>query len=489
MKKLIAMLLCVVMVMGLAVTAFAAETTAPSIKTPDNGHTYEAYQIFTGDLVDGKLSNIAWGNGITDAGKAALGNAAAKAETLKTEADAKAFADEVAPYLTNPKELAANSTTSVAAGYYLIKDKDGSVSGNDTYTKYILEVVGQSEFNPKGDKPTVEKKVKDINDSTETTESAWKDSADHDIGDSVKFQLTGTLPSNYAEYQQYYYEFHDTLSAGLTYNKDAKVYVVNGDTKTEITAQCDMTGAISSVKIADLKKLNNVTITKDSKIVVEYTATLNVNAYVGPTGNPNEVSLEYSNNPNQKGDGTTKPSTGETPKDKVIVFTYELVVNKYHMVDGEKKALEGAGFTLEKWDADAGKYVAVGDEVKGDQMTTFQFKGLDDGKYRLVETTTPAGYNTIAPIEFVITATHTEGADPKLTELVVTPDDKFEVVMTEATDDKAAELTGVISTDVENKAGSTLPETGGMGTTLFYIVGSIMVVAAGVLLVTKKRMA
>ena len=161
-KKLASLLLALVMVFALATTAFADETTTYSITINNSaeGHTYEAYQVFTGDLVekDGTkiLSNIVWGSGISEAGQTALGDAAAKAETLKTEADAKAFAKAVAPYLTT----AAGSTNTVtdgkyvisglAAGYYLVKDQDGSLTGDsDSYTEYIIQVVGNVTATPK----------------------------------------------------------------------------------------------------------------------------------------------------------------------------------------------------------------------------------------------------------------------------------------------------------------------------------------------------
>ena len=146
MKKLTGVLLALVMTLSLATTAFADETTySITINNSAEGHTYEAYQIFTGDLAekDGKkvLSNIVWGRGISEAGKTALGDAAAKAETLKTEADAKAFAKEVAPYLTTAAGSANTVTdgkyviSGLAAGYYLVKDKDDSLSGDaDAYT-------------------------------------------------------------------------------------------------------------------------------------------------------------------------------------------------------------------------------------------------------------------------------------------------------------------------------------------------------------------
>ena len=242
--------------------------------------------------------------------------------------------------------------TSLAAGYYLVQN--ASVGNNEAHTNYILQVVKDVTVEPKTSVPTVEKKLKDTNDTTGET-TGWQDSADYDINDSVPFQLTATLPDNLASYDEYYLELSDTLSTGLTYNKDAKVYLVNGTEKTDITSSFTIAADGSSFKINNLKSLNGVT--SSTKVVVEYTATLNPNAVIGSAGNPNTVKLIYSNNPNYTGSGETSP-TGETPKDKVIVFTYKVVVNK---VDQSGNALAGAGFTLYKKDA-SGNWNVVGDE-------------------------------------------------------------------------------------------------------------------------------
>ena len=166
------------------------------------------------------------------------------------------------------------------------------------------------------------------------------------------------------------------------------------------------------------------------------------------------------------------------------MFTYKTVVNKVTKnpayVEGGSEPkyipLKGAGFTLYKKNA-SGEFVAVGSEVKGEEMTTFEWKGLDDGDYKISETTPPAGYNTIADIEFTITAEHEVLSDnPTLTSL--SGGDKF----------TGKVETGALSADIENNKGSTLPETGGMGTTIFYVLGSVLVIGAAVLLITKKRM-
>ena len=507
-KKLASLLLALVMVFALATTAFAEETTySITINNSTAGHTYEAYQIFTGDLATNEagnkvLSNIVWGSGVSEAGQTALGDAAAKAETLKTEDDAKAFAKAVAPYLTTAAGSANTVTdgkyviSGLAAGYYLVKDQDGSLIGdNDSYTEYIIQVVGNVTATPKSDVPEVQKKVKDINDSTDTTKTDWQDSADYDIGDSVPFQLKATLADNVSSYTTYKVVFHDTLSKGLTYNKDAKVYIdgtetngftvtatVNADGTTTLTVSCD-----------DVKALGAG---NSSVITVEYTAKLNENAVLGSAGNPNEVYLEYSNNPNKSEEGNNE--TGETPKDVVIVFTYKTIINK---VDSETKPLTGAAFKLEKLikgeDGAADAWTTIKEFAVDGTTTSFTFSGLDDGQYKLTETKTPVGYNTIDPIYFVIEATHGETADvPTLKTLNAYLTDANGNKQTEMKDGESVNIdlgtvdltAGSITTTVVNKSGSELPSTGGIGTTIFYVLGGVLVLAAVVLLVTKKRM-
>ena len=501
-KKLASLLLVLVMVFALATTAFAEETTySITINNSAKDHTYEAYQIFTGDLSGTTLSNIVWGSGVSEAGQTALGDAAAKAETLKTEADAKAFAKAVAPYLTTAAGSANTVTdgkyviSGLAAGYYLVKDQDGSLTGdNDSYTEYIIQVVGNVTATPKSDVPEVQKKVKDINDSTDTTKTDWQDSADYDIGDSIPFQLKATLADNVSSYTTYKVVFHDTLSKGLTYNNDAKVYIDGTETNGfAVTATVNADGTTLTVSCDDVKALSAV---NSSAITVEYTAKLNENAVLGSAGNPNEVYLEYSNNPNKSEKGNNE--TGETPKDVVIVFTYKTIINK---VDSENKPLTGAAFKLEKLikgkDGAADTWTTVKEFTVDETTTSFTFSGLDDGQYKLTETKTPAGYNTIDPIYFVIEATHDATADtPALTVLKAYLTDENGNKKTEVKDGETVNIdlgtvdltAGSITTTVVNKSGSELPSTGGIGTTIFYVLGGVLVLTAVVLLVTKKRM-
>ena len=200
---------------------------------------------------------------------------------------------------------------------------------------------------------------------------------------------------------------------------------------------------------------------------------MNKDAVIGSLGNPNEMYMEFSNNPNDDQGG----ETGKTPVDKVIVFTYKTIVNK---VDPEGQPLQGAEFTLEKKVGEEWVEKAV---VKNTEGTTFTFKGLDDGLYRLTETKTPAEYNTMNPnpLEFEITATHEETAvEPKLLTLkgnVTTGDVSFESSLEN----------GSLTANVVNNKGSELPSTGGMGTTILYAAGTVMILAAAVFLVMQKK--
>ena len=603
--KLLGIVLIIALVMSLGAMAFAADpepatgdatattyTITVNIDSSDKaGHTYGAFQLFKGDLAEitddqGKtkkvLSNIQWGDsidstkvaqlitdlnaidGITVAAGSnaatvakAISDANLGADSVGAQAVADAFnkALGTAKASTTVAAVAVDSTAArtavitVPAGYYMVKDT-ADVSGLGSETRFILEVVSDVTPVEKASVPSVTKKVKEKNDSeaaSQTNPTGWQDAADYDIGDEIPYQITGTLPSKFADYDTYtVYTFTDTLSDGLTITTDqlaALTVKVNGTTDVKGWFDVAFTSQVLTVSLkegTDLKTVtygdSNTKLTASDTIVVEYKATLDDDAVIGTPGNPNEVDLKFSNNPNYDSTG----EYGTTPKDKVIVFTYEIKALKVEpdgdgidetaynaLTDAEKtnyvkigtkyfqtKALSGAGFTLFKKDAsktaatkdsfnvaktkgDVVKdgsdfYVAVANEITG--QTTFEFKGTDAGVYKLVETTVPAGYNKCNDIDITVTATYdTDSADPKLTSLTVSPKTAGFVVestTTEATADTAAVTTysGVIIGKVVNQSGAVLPSTGGIGTTIFYVVGSILVVAAGVLLITKKRM-
>ncbi len=487
------------MALGMSITALADETYSITINNDKAGHTYQAYQVFKGDLSESTLSNIEWGAGVdgtvlltalqedTTIGTnfAKCTTAADVAAVLAKESNdsdlMKAFAAIVGKNVTtvsgNANTVADGKYTigGLAAGYYFVKDADNSLAGkeDDAYTRYILKVVTNVEVTPKSDVPEVNKTVKDQNDSIKETASEGK-FADYDIGDDVPFTLTGTLPSNYADYKTYKYVFYDTLSAGLTYNSNAKVTIDTAE-GTDITDKfkIDLDGTALTIACDNLKAITDLI--ADSEIIVTYTAKLNESAKIGVPGNENKVKLEFSNDPNYDGDGEP---TGTTPEDTVIVFTYKTIVNK---VDQDKNPLKGAAFKLEKYYAADNNWKTVKEFTLDEKLDKFEFAGLDEGRYKLTETVTPGGYNTIDPIEFEITATI--GEDGKgsytITDLTGTG---TEITFTSDVND------GSLEADVVNQAGSVLPSTGGMGTTIFYVVGAILTVGAAVLLIVKRRM-
>lgn len=527
-------------------TTYTITISKDSTDTAD--HTYGAYQIFKGDLAekDGKkvLSNIKWGdnvNGATavtelkriktistfadlanDADAATVAKAIADANLENDSAGAQAIADAFAKALKgNPStstlisegdDAGKYKITGLSAGYYLVKDTT-AVTGMGAQTRYILEVVDDVTPNEKANVPSVEKKVKEKNDTT-VAETGWQDAADYDIGDEIPYQLTGTLPGKFAEFDTYkVYTFIDTLSNGLTPPKAEDVTVKVGD--KDVTSHFDVAVDGQVLKISlksgeDLRTWTDPALTSASTFVVDYKATLNENAKIGSEGNLNTVKLEFTNNPNGEQDG----EKGTTPEDKVIVFTYEIKALKVEptsdaaiteaqykeLTDAEKadyvkvgdkyqktQALSGAGFTLFK--KVGSDYVKVGKEITG--KTTFEFKGTDAGEYKLVETTVPSGYNKAADIIITVAATYdTEADDPKLKTLTVTPATAgFTVTTTAESDGVHITTDGVISGKILNEKGSVLPSTGGIGTTIFYVLGGLLVAGAGIVLVARKKAA
>lgn len=515
-KKLLALLLSAILLLSLLPAAFAtgadtdagaagntpAEQNPPTdnptysltITATENNREYELYQVFKGALhIDEHgnkiLSNVVYGASWDNH---ALGDPVD--DTILqgyVDGTAKENIDKFLDHKGNPITK-VNATGSKAmfeglpAGYYVVLEV-GEVTGYAAKSEHIIQVVGDTSIAAKMDVPTSQKKVKDTNDSTGAT-TGWQDSADYDIGDNVPFQLTATLPENILRFKgPYALTFHDKQSEGLTFKSDSvKVYLntVSDANLIPSTRYVVKTTDLSDAKCTfeihfdDIKVITGVT--ANPKIIVEYTSTLNNQAKIGSEGNPNEMHITFSNNPNSD----QSEENGKTPDDKVIVFTYQLQVLKYNGTDAAEQTLplEGAEFTLYKKNP-AGGYDLVktitpekAEDIGYGVKFAYNFVGVDDGDYKLEETKAPAGFNTADPIEFTISATHQENSDdPQLIEVKGTDP------ITNTTDHK-------LHVAVHNYRGNTLPSTGGMGTTVFYVLGSILAVGAAILLVSKKRM-
>lgn len=476
--------------------------TAATIQITGQGSgEYTAYQIFQGDESDGILSNIEWGSDVDtgdddfEEAMEAFGGPTAEgvAKYLEENKDkVKEFAAAISEYVTGGKEI-ENGSATVAGGYYLIINT--SADSDKTLSAFMMDVTsdGTATFTPKNaDFPDFSKKVQDINDTNETNLTEPQDTADWDIGDEVPFTLTATLPDGFSNYKKYNLVFHDDLSDGLTFLPDSVEVKVDGVTLTKnvqyrvVTSPTNeddkFEGCDFEIVIENLQDIESAAAGKN--VVVTYKATLNSGAQIGNPGNPNDAYLEFTNDPNWDGEG--EEPTDDTEIERNIVFTFEVTVDK---VDEAQKALEGAEFALYKEipaskisgqpgsdrDSDllliGGKYYKkVGSpEAKagpdGSTLNEFVFEGIDDGNYMLRETVTPPGYNTIADKFFTLDATHDL--------------DGSSVTFTGDIDSSQA--------NVVNEKGTTLPETGGIGTQFLYIGGAVVLAAGAVVLTLTAR--
>lgn len=537
-KKLLAALLAVAMLCAMAIPAFAG--TEGDITT---WHSFSAFQIFKGkvdgnDIKDFKISNVTWGSNIADNPAAFLdqlkadstlgtqfqfidatdANTAQKvleviSQWKDSDPNSIAFARVVCHYLYPD----ANATPEPAvkggggsnhihfdeAGYYLVVDTTTFNHGDfdHAYNSFLLMVTHEDwniPITPKAEKPSVKKEVFDNFDNQDGTSTGdFGSSADHAINEKFQFKLTATLPAStdhaYDYYDTYAVCFKDTLSEGITYDGPDSVVI---ESKGNPGNRYDITDS-STIDISKLESQNYFEVNihdvkacaKDAgfdlndgaTITFTYTAHLNekatVNTTSGSTSNINKVYLTYSNNPKDES------SIGKTPESTpVYVYTYQLNNTKHQ--DTEKgPALEGACFRLYSDEACTdqsevqlyqkdGFYYPIKDvlgkeavEMKSAANGTFNVKGLDAGTYYLKEITPPDGYSACKVIPVTIKADHSRNDQVNL---------------------EGSNLTNDI---VNIKAGGiTLPSTGGIGTTLFYVVGGGLMVAAIVLLVTKKRM-
>ncbi len=530
-----------------AVTNVTIEVNSGEVDTIK--HKYEIYQIFTGtyeklDGSDATLTGLKWGASVEETGYVDTNDEAYKALISKdTSTDSRtkiktfiATLGTLTPTTTVEAGEDGNITASLDDGYYYIVDvtdfnsEEANKDISDAKSAIMVTIVGgeAQTITVKKAIPAVDKQVEDNEAATETgydgaADGGFFETADHAINESFQFKLTATIPADadIAAYDYYYLGFKDTFSDGVTFEQIDKIVIAG----KEITSDNAEDWAKWSVPTAE--NIENRTFevttndikaqiptpadwgTKEIKIEVYYSAHLNENAKVftqgtGDSGtddtNNNYVSLEYSSNPENTGDGSTKPDeTKETPKDYVWVFTYEVDNTKLDVATEDK--LAGAEFTLKKdetviklIDNNDGTYT-VADQSLTDGVVTalvsnssgeFNIKGLDVGTYTLTETKAPDGYALPAGEEaitsFTIVANHKEVTDGTNAELKFSTPDTSEGAEADATVDNAPTNT------IFNSFKSSLPSTGGMGTTLFYIGGGTLVAVAGVFLIVKKRM-
>ena len=543
MKKIMALLLGLVMALAMCMTAFAADTSLTINTTA--GHTYKIYQILKGDvsgLSDGKgtLANVEVGSSVTDASA----TAEAIVNALMNKADGE-LGNAAYAYVKGGNEVATVTgtgsavTTTLAEGYYVVTD-EYTTTGSDSLSRYLVAVAGPTTMDPKTETPSIDKKIVDTDKNAAMDDNSKTDTAA--IGDTIEYEITGSVP-NYDGYTYYYYVVDDTLSKGLTLDADSFAVKVGDTTLTKgsdyyvyTTNNADGT---TNFRLA-FENIKNYTV--DAAISIKYNATVNEDAVIGTDPNTNTAKLIYSNNPSQsdRGDKEGVPGepggnvpTGETPD--YITKTYVTQI-KLTKVDQDGNALNGAEFTLTgtnltkvkfttatnfteaadgsyyklksgaytetaPTDATADLYESTTTKYTKTTSTNvveasgsgadanvkafvgddgiLYFTGLDKGTYTLTETTTPTGFNTIDPINFEIKGT-INGATATVGGNITWSSDNQNLTWNEAS--QTFEIT------ITNIAGKLLPSTGGIGTTIFYVAGTILVLGAAVLLITKKRM-
>lgn len=519
------------MAFAMGLTASAADYTI-TINKPagDIDRTYEAYQIFRGNLDGSTLSDIEWGTGIDGA---AFLTELQKNSDYASCTDAKTVAAKLASFTKNPDKAVAfaklagkflttatgSSSTkiTVPAGYYLLKDVTDVT--HDALSLNILEVVNNVTVNPKADHPTVDKKI-----GTDISSGVAANTAT--IGDKVPFVIASKVPQMQG-YTKYFFVLNDSMTAGLTYNKDVAIKI--GTTTLAADAyEVTYDDTANTMKIV-IKNFIQYKSQADADIVVTYSATLNENANLTQDGNKNTVKLTYSNNPNVDYKGDNEPDTtdpvGKTPEHVTVTYSTKLQLTKVNGADPNEK-LEGVEFqitgtsiktavseghyfkqdtagtyyqlkdgtftdtaptpeTESKYVSDL-KYAEVTDSTEKTNMqkvtargTTgadgvITFEGLGAGTYFITELKTLGGYNLLtAPITVEIKAT------PGTTSCTWTAKVNGENATFE---DDMVKLT------VENNKGSVLPITGGIGTTIFYVIGGLLVCGAVVMAITKKKL-
>lgn len=507
-KKLLGFFCAFALILGMnVIPASAANTNKHTITITNekSGHTYTAYQVFAGDISDGKLTNITWGSGVDGAATLTALKALEISPNLytdcKTAEDVSdvldgfnddsvqldAFAKVVGAHLkteagTSTETKGATSSTYainvIGDGYYFVKDA-GTIGTDDAATKYILKVVGDVTVAAKAETPTIDKVI--VN-----ADSANGKGTAQDVGSVVDFKLTSKVPAMDG-YDTYTYIVNDTMSAGLKFNNDVAVKIDGIAYDGFTVAQNEQSFTITFTDFINQKA------NAGKDIVITYSATINENALTTDK-ETNTVFLNYSNNPNDNA------SKGKTPDKVVYVYDFDIVIDKYTGNETTGDRLAGAKFVLYKkaegsntnkyyfYDSNTKKveWVALADDVAVDgaikagtitEVTTdsngaAKFQGLDSGTYYLHETVAPAGYNLLKG-DVTVNITATYGEDGQITESSATSTNNGQYQQTQP---------------ILNKSGAVLPSTGGMGTTLFYVAGAGLVLVAVVLLITRKRM-
>lgn len=394
-------------------------------------------------------------------------------------------------------------------GYYLFVSDGLKADKPNTGTSPIFAIVGGEPVTvtEKTSIPTVEKKVLNdskVKDANITDQTGWEDYADSQIGQKVNYKLTGTIADNYATYDSYAYKFTDTLSQGLTYAKGSlEVYALNNESYTKIdqnsytvvepaednnnTLTVSFNGkGLKSATAANESDLLNID--AKTQIVVFYKAELNSKASYEAPGNKNEVYLEYSNNPMAEG-------TGKSEIDVVTDHVFRLDVTKTDKDTGS--ALTGknlqAGFKVKVIRGDEGtldnKWLGENGEIV-EESQAYEFKtqlddgkvyipGLDTGTYQITETTTPTGYNTVAPFEITVTPSYKNNGE--LDTLAVSSNNKEMTVIKDANG-------ATIPLTIKNKKGSGLPLTGLNGVTFTWIAGgAVLCIGVAHLIRSRKQ--